>query len=82
MCNSCGLCCRLVDKHPSYASLDRGDGVCRHLDESTNLCGIYTDRPLHCRVDDSYKVFFSNLMSLDEYHILNSKACEQLKAMK
>ena len=30
------------------AELDRGDGVCRHLNDKSNLCRIYDDRPPIC----------------------------------
>ena len=46
-CKKCGSCCRFVFKTP----LDRGDGVCKHLEEDTNLCKIYDNRPDICKVE-------------------------------
>lgn len=37
-CDKCGECCRHLDKSEEYRELDRGDGVCKYLDQ--NLCSI------------------------------------------
>jgi len=63
-----------------YAELDRGDGVCRYL--SGNLCSIYAERPLLCRVDECYEVFFKQYMELKEYYYLNEKECKKLKKLE
>lgn len=76
-CDKCGMCCRNLDKNELYKELDRGDGVCRHL--TGNLCNIYEQRPLLCRVDESYKKLFRGRMSLEEYYELNYSACRVLK---
>lgn len=76
-CDKCGACCRNIDLSPLYAQLDRGDGVCRYLSE--NLCSIYDERPLLCRVDESYEKFFAGQMSKEEYYRLNYEACDRLK---
>ena len=76
-CDACGNCCKNLDKSPVYSELDNGNGVCKYLDG--NLCSIYKDRPLLCRVDDSYDAFFSGVLSRDEYYILNYECCSLLK---
>ena len=76
-CKKCGACCRSLALSPIYASLDRGDGVCRFL--SGNLCGIYDRRPLLCRVDESYQAFFQNVMDKSTYYRLNYAACEKIQ---
>lgn len=76
-CDKCGWCCRNLNKSEIYAQLDRGDGVCRYL--SGNLCSIYENRPLICRIDESYESFFSKEMSRDEFYLLNKLACMKLK---
>ena len=78
-CNACGACCRSLGGVSIYAKLDRGDGVCRHLDDESNLCRIYVERPTICRVSDMYERFFSYL-SWSEFVALNLKACEELRA--
>ncbi len=79
-CENCGCCCRNLDKNNLYASLDRGDGVCRYLRE--NDCSIYEDRPLLCRVDESYELLFSNVMAKEEYYRMNKQACERLRRLE
>lgn len=76
-CNRCGECCRNLNLSPLYAELDRGDGVCRYL--VGNLCSIYDDRPLLCRVDESYAKLFKDVMSIEEYYRLNYEMCAKLK---
>ncbi|WP_313530756.1 YkgJ family cysteine cluster protein [Anaerotignum sp.] len=77
-CNKCGLCCRNLDKSDIYISLHNGDGICRHLDQMTNLCTIYDNRPALCNIDISYALYFSNMMSKKEFYLLNRKGCELL----
>lgn len=76
-CDKCGMCCRNLDKNELYKELDQGDGVCRYL--TGNLCSIYEQRPLLCRVDESYEKLFRGKMSLEEYYELNYSACRALK---
>lgn len=79
-CDCCGCCCRNVFKSEIYADLDRGDGVCKYL--VGNLCSIYDKRPLFCRIDECYELFFKNHMSLEEYYKLNSDVCKKLKELE
>lgn len=76
-CDCCGICCKNLNKSALYSELDRGDGVCRYLKD--NLCSIYETRPLLCRVDECYDLFFSSLMTREEYYQLNLNECERLK---
>lgn len=76
-CDHCGCCCRNLDKSDIYASLDRGDGVCKYL--RGNDCSIYDGRPLLCRVDESYERFFSQLMTKEDYYLINKQACKKMK---
>lgn len=76
-CDQCGACCRNLKLFPLYAELDRGDGVCKYL--SGNLCSIYDERPVLCRVDESFQLFFSDLLTKEEYYRLNYEACDRLK---
>lgn len=79
-CKKCGACCRHVDRSPLYVALDRGDGVCRYL--SGNLCSIYETRPLLCRVDLCYEMFFAGQMTKEDYYRRNLAACEELQKME
>lgn len=78
-CDCCGCCCRNLDKSELYSSLDRGDGVCKYL--SDDLCSIYENRPLLCRIDECYDLFYCNLMDRNEYYRLNMIECQKLKKM-
>lgn len=48
-CDKCGACCRSLKCSELYSKLDRGDGVCKYLND--NLCSIYDTRPVLCRVE-------------------------------
>ncbi|UWD50644.1 YkgJ family cysteine cluster protein (plasmid) [Clostridioides difficile] len=76
-CDKCGECCKNLDKSFLYAELDNGEGVCKYLVK--NLCSIYEGRPLLCRIDESYEIFFKNSISHDKYYQLNYEFCEKLK---
>lgn len=78
-CNKCGLCCRNLNKSNIYDFLNRGDGVCKYLKE--NICSIYENRPIVCRVDDCYEIFFKKIYSRDEYYKLNYEGCMQLQSI-
>ena len=76
-CTCCGECCRNLKKSEIYSELDRGDGICKFLDG--NKCSIYNERPLLCRVDECYELYFKDQYSLDEYYELNYQACRNLQ---
>lgn len=75
-CNMCGQCCKNLKLSELYSDLDRGDGVCKFLQD--NICSIYDERPLKCRIDECYDLFFSESMTLDEYYEENRKVCNEL----
>lgn len=77
-CTACGKCCRKVNLSEQTSYLDRGDGVCFHFNEQTNLCNIYQHRPLVCRVEEYYKIYLSHLYEWDEFVELNIAICEKL----
>lgn len=78
-CDRCGLCCKAVSSNDIYKHLDRGDGICIYFDCKTNLCKIYNERPIICRVDGAYDLFLKSTWSKEEYYELNSKYCKMLK---
>ncbi len=79
-CDQCGECCRNLDLSPIYKALDRGDGTCRYL--KGNLCAIYTERPMICRIDECYELYFSDEMTKEEYYRKNYEICCELKEHK
>lgn len=60
MCNrdKCSLYCRYVGITPGYKHLDRGDGICVHLNTRTNLCSIYDIRPKLCKAEEMVQPSF------------------------
>ena len=58
---------------------DRGDGVCRFLDEN-NRCMDYEHRPPICNTDVMYERYFSKFMTREAYDKMNSDACKTLKS--
>lgn len=78
-CKKCGLCCQNLNLNPIYADLDDGTGVCIYYDAKSKLCSIYEDRPIKCRIDDAYEMFFKDSISKEEYYRLNYEACNQLQ---
>lgn len=80
-CDCCGACCRNIDKSFYFAAMDKGDGVCKYLNEDTNLCRIYEHRPLLCNVNEAYRIHFEKYMSIEKYQQENYKACKLLKSI-
>lgn len=78
-CQKCGKCCRSIGGIEAYSLFDRGDGVCKNLDEETNMCKIYTNRPLICNIDKMYDYFFLKSISRSEYYELNYQACRKFQ---
>ena len=77
-CTKCGLCCKNLRANNIYSNLDRGDGTCIHFNELENLCGIYENRPIICRIEDAHKVFFHNI-PFNNYINENIQSCIELQ---
>lgn len=72
-CLRCGLCCRNLKAAPEGRDLDRGDGVCRYLEDE--LCSIYEDRPLICNVEALYQARYATAMSWPSFVEMNLRVC-------
>ena len=79
LCDMCGRCCKNTET--IVPELTGADGHCVHLNRETNLCKIYWDRPLPCKVIDWGKVVEYN-MSEDRYYTQTMIMCELLKEFK
>lgn len=79
-CSACGRCCRKVGLAIETQALDRGDGVCRHLDEHSNLCTIYDRRPEICRISLQYELNYKSRFTWEEFVAVNVAVCHQLQA--
>ncbi|HHL2033966.1 TPA: YkgJ family cysteine cluster protein [Clostridium perfringens] len=76
-CDKCGECCRNLNKSHIYDELHNGNGICKYL--KGNLCSIYEERPLLCRIDESYEIFFKETMTKSAYYNINYNFCNKLK---
>ncbi|NLK62998.1 MAG: YkgJ family cysteine cluster protein [Fusobacteria bacterium] len=77
-CDGCGICCKHIEHIPQLKEFDTGNGRCKHLLDN-NLCEIYSDRPDICRVDRMYELYFSSVMSKEDYINANLEGCKKLK---
>ena len=75
-CTKCGICCKNLNEHDLYKEMDRGDGICINLNESDDLCRIYKDRPLICRIDEMHEAYFKNIKK-EDYILSNVMACHK-----
>lgn len=78
LCDQCGKCCEKVYTSEMYRYLADDTGRCKYLKD--NLCSIYENRPLICRVDEMYESYYKEVMTLEEFYTLNYKACDVLKS--
>lgn len=60
-CSQCGTCCRSLKNNLLLETLDRGDGICRYLDDATSHCRIYDKRPEYCNVRLMWLKHFSKV---------------------
>ena len=79
-CTACGLCCKKVHLSEQTSWLNRGDGVCRYFDEQTNLCTIYEQRPLVCRVEEYYLQHLTQHYSWQEFVRINLEVCQRFQS--
>ena len=67
-CELCGAqCCRNWFPAKYDENLVDKNGICKYLNQSTNLCTIYDNRPDFCKVYEWYDKKFLTEMSLDRY---------------
>lgn len=77
-CQQCGACCKQVNLSAQTAFLDRGDGICLHLDLKSSLCKIYNERPEVCNVQKYYEKYLSDQYTWPDFIEINLIACKQL----
>lgn len=78
-CERCGCCCRMIGNVLWAKHMALPSGICRYLDQQTNLCTIYDNRPVFCNVDRYYNLFLKNTMDKDVFYALNKKECLALR---
>ncbi len=77
-CTCCGECCKNIGHIASLKKFDCGNGVCKNL-SNTNLCKIYNQRPLICKIDELYNKFFSKHINKQTFYQKNMDACNVLQ---
>lgn len=80
-CTRCGLCCQHVYLSDETRFLDRGDGTCRHYEDESRGCAIYTERPDICQVDRQYTQRYARIYTWDEYVVANLAVCSALEKL-
>ena len=75
-CTSCGACCSSINDL-DFLQVYNNQGTCIKL--VNNQCSIYENRPLLCRIDDSYEALFSQVLSKKAFYIQNALACNALQ---
>lgn len=74
-CKACGTCCTKLNQSKIYQELDRGDGTCIYFNTKDRLCTIYDERPMICRIDKMYELYFKNKYSKKDYYKMNYDLC-------
>ena len=77
-CTQCGQCCKHIGKLKALEQFHLGDGRCIYYEESVG-CKIYSTRPDVCRIDEGYTLFFSDVISHQEFYQKNAEICNQLQ---
>lgn len=80
-CERCGACCRTVGKTELGKHLALPNGICKYLNQKTNLCTIYKDRPIYCNVDKYYEKYLFDKISKQEFYDMNKKECDKLQKL-
>ena len=78
-CERCGVCCRSIAGVFLAKDMVLPNGVCKFFDESNNLCKIYSNRPIFCRVDDFYNKFLSENIPRQKFYDQVKNACKKLR---
>ena len=78
-CERCGVCCRKVGTVSIAKDMALPSGVCKYLDEDTNLCRIYSTRPIFCNVDAYYEKYLKDTMSRECFYERNKEACRKMQ---
>lgn len=77
-CIVCGQCCRKASLIFPLSKFVNEFGVCCYLDEETNRCKIYAQRPIICNVQAMYETYFKDKVSEKEFIRQNLLVCYAL----
>ena len=80
-CERCGICCRNIGNAYFAKEMVLPNGVCNHLDEESNLCRIYSTRPIFCNVEAFYDKYLIKKMTREEFYRQNKDACRKFQEL-
>ena len=78
-CSCCGLCCSKIHNVEELKEFDLGNGICKYLDQITNICSVYDNRPDICSIDRMFEKEYKFYFSKDEFYLMNANACNRLQ---
>lgn len=78
-CEQCGCCCRKIGKVSLGKNMALSNGICRYLNQKTNLCTIYEKRPIFCNVDVFYEKYYKDKISIENFYKINKEECKKLQ---
>lgn len=87
-CDTCtALCCRNIPNEYQIVFCLSGTSICKHLDQTTNKCTIYQERPLICNVTEYHNCSLklangtseTPKINKDEWYEINYQSCKRLK---
>lgn len=76
-CIACGLCCQALTEE-TLPSLYTGSNSCRYFDYDSRQCVIYENRPLICRVEESWKRTYRTVIDEKDFYLMNLECCLSL----
>ena len=78
-CEKCGACCRSIGTVAIAKDMALPNGICKFLNQQTNLCMQYETRPIFCNVDRFYEHLEEKFISRDEFYRRNKEICKLLQ---
>ena len=79
-CKQCGCCCKNIPDIEGLEVFDRGDGVCKFLENKS--CTIYESRPELCQGGYVYQNFYSDKMTVEDFHSESKKWCDSIRLVE
>lgn len=73
------MCCQNISHIPELKDFNLGNGICKYFDFQTKGCKIYEQRPLICKVDESFEKIYFKQFSQKEFYQLNAQVCNNMQ---
>lgn len=81
-CEQCAACCRQVGNSELGKRLALPSGICKYLNQKTNLCTRYAKRPIFCNVDAYYDKYLTQVISREKFYQMNKEQCRHLRKLE